>query len=253
MIFLAQGVNTTAHNSALAAVADIVALGVVVGLAVGLAFLLKEGATIEGATAVAAGEALLVPLLVEGVDNPARRSLPTARALRGERALVAVLAVGHAVLLKEAAPREGAAAAVAHKAVHVPLFVHRRHAAVGDGLATEAAHGAIDVAVALFAVGQPVDLVEARRAQGVLTRRTHKVVGVELFAQRLDAFAQDGFLAPATVAPAGADPVVDAAHLVAQGAQQIVDVATAAAPACSVHAGGGGRVLTGGAGRVACT
>lgn len=242
VIFLAQRVHTTTHNRALTAITHIVALCMVVRFTIGLAFLLKERAPIEGAAAVAACKALLMPLLVQSIDDLARCRLATARALGCECALVAVLAIGHAVLLKEAAAREGIAAAVAHKAVDVPFLVHGCDTTIRDGLATEAAHGAIDVAVALFTIGQPINLIEARCAQGVLTRRTHKVVGMELFAQRLNAFSQNGFLAPSTVASAGTDTIVDTAHLIAQGAEKIIDVIARR----SRRFGGGGGLRPGG-------
>lgn len=190
----------------------------VVGLAVRLPLVVVEAAAIERLPAVAADEALGVPLRVEGGDVVLGDGPVAAATLGGKQLEVVLLAVGLAVLLVEAPLAKLLATLGAEEVLRVPGLVQGRHAFVEDGPVAVSAAGREDVVVVCLAVGLIVPLKEVLGAQLLVAVGTREVLGVPCAPQGRHHLSDDGLVAGRAVAlGGGVHPLLGEVGL--QGAQ----------------------------------
>jgi len=159
--------------------------------AINLAFR-EHDLTTQNAIAFGAGEAILMPFLLESRDAQAIDDL-VALCTDGAASLVIVLlAVGETLVLEELAVMEGLAALVAGEVVLVPVLVEGRDgSAVGDGLVALGAGEAEQLVVMLLAVGVVVLLVELAVVEGLSAGGAVEAGLVEVLVEGLQVLALD--------------------------------------------------------------
>lgn len=119
--FLAKSIDRSARDGLLTASAAGAHLLVVMGLAIGQAFVLEERAC-EGFVTELAVEVLRMPLGAQCIHTVTKNRLIAGAAARREHLMEAAVAIRTAVALEEVA-REGRCALCAHKAMYVPFLV----------------------------------------------------------------------------------------------------------------------------------
>jgi hypothetical protein len=129
-------------------------------VAIGFAILFPKGTASQRVHAERANKVFGVPLLVQGVDAPARHRLAAPSAQRPCHLVVVDLTVRLPLVLKKRTPRECLVAVEADKVVRVPLLAEGVDAVSFDGLVARGTAGSEEGEEVGLAVGDTVLLKE---------------------------------------------------------------------------------------------
>src|SRR3990167_263839 len=106
MVFLTKSIHASSHDGFFTTSANCTRSSVVVSFTVWFAILFIEGLSVEWSSTIGACKALLMPLLIEGVDDSSRCDLLATCATCSKCVVETILTVWHSVLFEKAAALE---------------------------------------------------------------------------------------------------------------------------------------------------
>lgn len=235
---LTHGSDALASDGFLAAVAKSAPGGMVVNFTMRFPLVLKVVPPREGHTANLAGEALGMPLGVDGRDKALHDGFVTTSTTRSKLLIVTLATKGLSILLVKSFSAKVLTTQCAEEMLGMPRPVKSSHHTLKDRSITVGTSWSVQLIVVLLAVRAAIALVVSRVTQLNVAAGTGKVLRVPLSSQCLHHLVQDGLVAGRTHSLGHCVDSVPRRHVLVKGGQhgaEVVHGRLALLRASSIH------------------